>query len=201
MKPSTLALGALLFAIGCGRVVSVDDSTDAPITEKDAAVDDVTQKPDVSTDDVVTTQPEAGACAAFTPPDGTHIGGGGGMACQVVVGVHDDHGSPANDFATSAVGSATLTGKRLRLTCGEPGNLIMIATIDCYQGPGKYEVPAGALILGGKVSDRKCRLDADTTEGELRGFIGCDKDPVEPANLFSNTVAPIGLGAYALPYP
>ena len=203
MKTSTLALAALFLAIGCGRVVSVDDSNDAPITaEKDAAVDDATPDatPDVTTD-VVVIKPEAGACAGFTPWTGAHVAGGGGQACQVVIGVHDQSGTPQNDFATSAVGSATLTGQQLRLTCGDAGNLLMIATIDCYQGAGTYEVPAGALILGGKVSDRKCRVDADLTEGELRGFLACDKDPVEPANLFSNTVAPIGLGVYALPQP
>ncbi len=207
MKTSTLALAALFLAIGCGRVVSVDDSNETPFTnEKDAAVDDATPDvPDVSTEDVVTTQPEAGVCAAYTPgydaiANGGHVGGGP-AGCQVAIGVHDESGTPTNDFATSAVGTATLTGQQLRLTCGDAGNLIMSAIIDCYKGPGTYDVPAGALFLGGKASDRKCRLDADTTEGELRGFISCDKAPADPTNVFSNTTAPIGLGVYALPYP
>jgi len=169
MKTSTLALAALHLAVGCGRVVSVDDSKDNPLTEKDAGTIDATT--DVDTTDVVITEPEGGACAAYTPgydavANGGHVGGGP-AGCQVAIGVHDENGTPTNDFATSSVGSVKLTGETLRLTCGDAGNLIMTATIDRYKGPGTYDVPAGALLLGG-------------TEGQLRGF---------------------GLGVYALPYP
>jgi len=204
MKTSTVALAAFLFAIGCGRVVSVDDTVDGPFTEKDAGTTDAT--PDVTDlPDVVTTQNEGGACAVYKPgfdavANGGHVAGGP-AGCQVAIGVHDEGGSPTNDIAKSSVGTASLTGQTLRLSCGDAGNLIMIATIDCYKGPGTYDVPAGALFLGGKASDRRCRLDADTTEGQLRGFISCDKDPADPTNVFSNTTAPIGLGVYALPYP
>ncbi len=43
-----------------------------------------------------------------------------------------------------------------------------------------------------------CRLD-DVPDGEVRGFISCPTSAGEPNNVFANTTAPIGLGAYALP--
>jgi hypothetical protein len=210
MKTSRLALAALLLAAGCGRVITVDDRASGPDgglpdTFPDATFDTGTPDvPDAFTPDVVTPS-EAGACAGYTPgfdavPNGNHIGAGP-PGCRVAIGVHSQQGSRTLDFAVSAVGDVDLTGDTLRISCGEPGNTSMTAVIDCYRGPGSYAVRPGALVLGGKSSDRICTLQVDTTQGELRGAIDCETNPDDPTNVFANTMAPYGLGVYFLPYP
>jgi hypothetical protein len=97
-------------------------------------------------------------------------------------------------------GSATLSGSTLTLECKAAGVVLMSAVIDCYQGPGTYTVPAGALVLGSRSSDRPCTLGAELEEGTIRGFIGCDSPTGDPDNIFDDTGPPIGLGGYTLPF-
>ncbi|HSO38611.1 MAG TPA: hypothetical protein VLT33_39045 [Labilithrix sp.] len=189
--------------------MTVDDSeagADPLSTNPDSGRDVVDGGPDTATIPEPpdgSFPPDPGTCAAYTPgfdaiPGGGHVGSGGVIGCNVAVAVIDEAGSPKLVFKEGTSGTATRTDDVFRLSCDDGASVLMAATIRCFKGPGSYDVPAGALVLGGRVSDRRCRLDADTTEGQLRGFISCDKQPADPTNPFANTAAPIGLGTYGL---
>jgi uncharacterized protein YceK len=207
MQAQKLVLVALVLVAGCGRVVSVDDSeaganplstSDSGSTNDDAAAD---SGPRPELDSSVPSDP--GTCAAYTPgfdaTGGGHVGSGGVLGCNVATQGTDKAGFPSVVWKKGAPGAAALTGDVFHLSCDDGQTVLMAAVIRCFKGPGSYDVPAGALVLGGAVSDRTCRLDADTTEGELRGFISCDKEPADPKSIFSKSGPPIGLGTYAFP--
>lgn len=83
------------------------------------------------------------------------------------------------------------------VTCLAGTTVKLKATFGPYTGFAKYKLPAGALELGGKKSDRPCVVDiSNGLDGTLRGFLSCDKEPYSEANLFSRTGMPIGLGAF-----
>lgn len=205
MQARTFLLFALGFAAGCGRVVTVDDSNDDfdPLSKGDSGGPVAEAGPDTSTIPELDGSSDPGACAAYTPgfdavPGGGHVGSGGVIGCNVAVAVIDEGGSPRLVFKEGSSATAMRTGDVFSLSCADGATVLMAATIRCFKGPGSYDVPAGALVLGGRASDRTCRLDADTTEGQLRGFISCDKQPADPTNPFANTAPPIGLGTYGL---
>ena len=145
-------------------------------------------------------QPSAGApnACSMQPLVGSI---GAGELCDVAVDVKSDGSFASLVMAHGDDGVAWLDGSTLSLSCSQSGVAVMRAVIGCYQGPGTYTIPAGALVLGAKTSDRACRLDADVEGGQVRGFIDCGPQEDGTTNLFANTTAPIGLGAYALPLP
>lgn len=95
-------------------------------------------------------------------------------------------------------GRGAMTSGTLVLLCGDGEQLLLEAAVRCYQGDGSYDLAAGDLKLGGKVSDRPCRVSIDTRSGRVEGFVGCDTEPADPGNVFASTTAPIGLGFFSL---
>jgi hypothetical protein len=124
---------------------------------------------------------------------------GDGPICKVAVGLSGSGSTAMLQMMEGDTGSAVATGSTLVLACALGGKQIMQATIDCYQGPGYYTIPAGSLELGGMKSDRNCQLDVDIEMNEVRGFIGCDMG-APTSSVFANTQPPIGLGSYSLPF-
>ena len=202
MKASSLvilAFAAATLAAGCGRVVTVDDTDASPIdnTGDSGPISEggPTRDAEAGPSSEKDADANPGTCADYTPGGGP-VGAPGGTECTVAVDVN----SGSLVMKHGASGSATLAGNVYQLTCSDGATVLMTATINCYQGPGTYEVPAGALTLGSHVSDRKCQLGIDTSAaGEVRGFIECDNSPADPSNVFANSGPPIGLGDYALP--
>jgi hypothetical protein len=140
--------------------------------------------------------PEA-ACAEFAPnPEGVTMSGD--TLCRVATGVS---ASGVLEMADGTNGSATTESGTLALTCSNDTATLMAAQINCYQGPGRYTIPKGMLMLSGVESDRPCTLDAYKDEGTIRGFISCaaTPGPAAGASVFAFTQPPIGLGSYALP--
>jgi hypothetical protein len=96
-------------------------------------------------------------------------------------------------------GAAERVGDGLVLRCATAQAVLMQATLRCFDGPGRYRIEPGDLVLGGAVSDRACDVSIYGHDGHARGFIGCPYDPDDAANVFANTQPPIGLGHFDLP--
>lgn len=83
------------------------------------------------------------------------------------------------------------------VTCLAGSETRMSATFGPYKGLGDYALPIGALELGGLQSDRVCSVGISSgAPGVLRGFVSCPTDPYSDANVFAQSGAPIGLGAF-----
>ncbi len=84
---------------------------------------------------------------------GRELGGGiagnfGPVGCMAAIGPELPSGPLPLVEADES--SATFEGNRLHLMCKSEGVTVMDATIDCYQGEGRYVVPPGALMLCGE---------------------------------------------------
>lgn len=138
----------------------------------------------------------------------------------------DDAGPPASDgtgcqvvvvtATTPSGGGPTVYTKRLSdpaettvafidstpdgvftVTCLAGSETRLKATFGPYTGLGEYALPIGAFELGGRPSDRVCSVGiSGGAPGVLRGFFSCPTAPYSDANVFAQSGAPIGLGAF-----
>lgn len=132
---------------------------------------------------------------------------GDGTGCQVVVvtatpppsgvgpTIYTTQLSDPNE-ATMAFIDSTPDGV-FTVTCLAGSVTRLKATFGPYTGLGEYALPIGAFELGGSPSDRVCNVGISSGgPGVLRGFFSCPTAPYSDANVFAQTAAPIGLGAF-----
>ncbi len=153
-------------------------------------------EPTTATTLPATTLAAAGVCAARTPTD-SKISSAGAPRCQVKNQITYPDGRVEIELVDGDAGAARLVDGSLVLTCGTKGALLFQAVLRCYAFDGTYTIEPGDLILGTRVSDRKCHLDVDDDGTHVSGFISCDDEGV--SELFSSNGAPVGLGAFTLP--
>lgn len=140
-----------------------------------------------------------GACAERKASFGKVGGAGPGIACTVSNAVKEaGTGFVSIEPVEGDRGDAALGGGTLLLRCGSATKMLFQAAIRCFSGSGEYTVAPGDLVLGGESSDRACRILVDLDTTEVRGFLQCENEPVEPDNVFASNGPPIGLGHYDL---
>lgn len=102
-------------------------------------------------------------------------------------------------------GAADLKDGALLLRCDDGTRTLFQAVVRCFKGDGEYTIEPGDLVLGGRSSDRSCRLSIDAATANapgvanVTGFIDCPTSPSDPDNVFASSGPPIGLGTFQLP--